>query len=85
MTNYEKIINELNIEKLADFLISEVVENNGDWGFDGEDEYWIDNYEIMFATQANNKNKLYWSYEDALEDTVEWLKREYTDGSNIQE
>ena len=84
MTNYEKILKDMSIEYLATLLIETTMRDDGDYSYDGEDEYWVENYCEFFTTYANEN--LYSDYDEALEDTIEWLKKEYIqNGNDIQE
>ena len=84
MTNYEKILKDMSIEYLATLLIETTMRDDGDYSYDGEDECWVENYCEFFKTYANEN--LYSDYDEALEDTIEWLKKEYIqNGNDIQE
>lgn len=77
MTNYDKILNDMTVEKMADYLIKDVLIDNGDWGYDGYDEYYVENYQTFFTTPANDDE--YWDYEECFENTVLWLKEEFNE------
>lgn len=75
MTNRDKVLLELskeeNITLLAKTLIKTEVENSGDYRFDGEDEYWVDNYTTTYISPSG---EVYFeSYDNCLEDAIEWL------------
>ena len=74
MTNYEKILKDMTIEQMAEQLVTSKMYDNGDYSFDGEDEYWVENYEEIFNTPNGYCSD---SFEEAVEETIKWLKKEY--------
>lgn len=69
MTNLEKIRN-YSVEELAEYLVHTVSINIGDENFDGEwEDYYIDEWETPNGI-------ICYSYEEAIEETVNWLLRE---------
>ena len=62
---------------LAKYLIHITVIDDGDYAFDGEDEYYISNPRDYYTTPANDMLYDDWSLQEAIEDTVRWLESEY--------
>ena len=76
MTNKESIFRQFEDDdyKLAKALIETSIINDGDYSYDGEDEYWVDNY----VEQYKSPNGCVYAdddYDECLRETVEWLNR----------
>ena len=78
MTNREKILKDLtnDIELLANALIVTKVIDDGDYSYDGEDEYWVDNYTEQYESPSGHVYA-YYDYDECVKDTIEWLRKEY--------
>lgn len=74
MTNYQRISNGLTVEKLAELLVNETVVDDGYYGYDGVDEYWVENWRSVYTSCANDE--YYDDFEDCKRDTIEWLRNE---------
>lgn len=76
-TNREIELNKLsnNIELLAKALIKTEIIDDGYWGYDGEDEHWVEDYEELY-TSPNGENYSDRDYEQCVIDTIEWLNKE---------
>lgn len=77
ITNREVMLEKLNsdIEFLAESLIKTELVNNGDYSYDGVDEYWVDNYEQQFISPNGDVYSEY-CYDECLRDTIKWLNEE---------
>lgn len=75
MTNKENILNELkqDTDKLAELLVTTHTYDNGDYGFDGEDEYWEENMEEYYLTPFCDD--WYYDWSEAVQDTKLWLDK----------
>lgn len=75
MTNKENILNELkqDTNKLAKLLVTTHTYDNGDYAFDGEDEYWEENMEEYYLTPFCDD--WYYDWSEAVQDTKLWLDK----------
>ena len=80
MTNYEKLMQIMPMGTLAQLLIEKGTYDNGDYVFDGEDEYWepweVEYYRFLTDTYGTE----YEAYEVALD----WLNKE-VDADSLRE
>ena len=76
MTNRETMVSILsaNIEYLANILVKTVMVNDGDYFYDGEDEYWEDSYTEKYISPIGDY--LYDKRDECVKDTIEWLNKE---------
>jgi hypothetical protein len=74
MTNREHWLKILSndIEILAVSLITTNMIYDGDYAFDGEDEYWVDDYRLQYVSPSGQTYSDC-SYDECVKDTVEWL------------
>lgn len=77
MTNRDKFLQDLasDINMLATALIVTRVVDNGDYFYDGEDEYWVDSYTEQYESPSGRTYADY-DYDECLKDTIEWLEKE---------
>lgn len=73
-TNYDHIISSMTVERLAELMVTTCVEDNGDYAFDGEEEYWVERYETLFITPMGER---YSDLEDAIQETIKWLQQDF--------
>ena len=80
MTNREIELNKLsnNIELLAKALIKTEIIDDGDYGYNGEDEYWIDDYKNIYESPNGTFYDDY-NYDECVKDTIKWLLEEVCD------
>lgn len=77
MTNRE-IMLELftnDIYRLAKALIKTEMVDDGYYRYDGEDEYWVEQYEETYES-PNGYSYDSLGYDECLQETIDWLKRE---------
>ena len=75
-TNREMMLELLSNDnyRLAKALIITKMVDNGDYNYDGEDEYWVDNYVEQYES-PNGQTYTDDDYNECLKETVEWLNR----------
>ena len=69
-------------EELAQYLVHTTVLEEGDYYYDGEDEYYISNPRDYYTTPANDMLYDTWSLQEAIEDTVKWLESIYEESTD---
>ena len=74
MTNYERIMGSMTVDQLANMMVNVNVVDNGNYSFDGEDEYWVENLQEEFTTCASEGAYLF--FDDAKNDLIDWLNKE---------
>ncbi len=75
-TNREMMLELLSNDnyRLAKALIETSMINDGDYSYDGEDEYWVDSYVEQYES-PNGQTYADDDYNECLKETVEWLER----------
>ena len=72
MTNYEKLMQIMPKGTLAQLLIEKGTYDDGDYVFDGEDEYW----EPQEVEYYSFLGEYYDTEEEAYKDALSWLNKE---------
>lgn len=72
MTNYEKLMQIMPMGTLAQLLIEKGTYDDGDYVFDGEDEYW-EPWEVEYYRFLG---EYYETEEEAYKDALKWLNEE---------
>ena len=75
MTNRESILEQFTNDdyKLAKALIEVSIEDDGDWGFDENNErYWKNEFVVKYTCPTGSSYDEF-DYEECLRETVEWL------------
>ena len=75
-TNREMMLELLSNDnyRLAKALIITTMVDDGDYSYDGEDEYWVYNYVEQYESPSGRTYADY-DYDECLKETVEWLER----------
>lgn len=77
MTNYEKLMQIMPMGTLAQLLIEKGTYDDGDYVFDGEDEYW-EPWEVEYFRFLD---EYYETEEEAYKDALRWLNKEVDESS----
>lgn len=77
MSNYEYLMNNMTPRELASYLVNEVTVDNGDYHYDGEDEYWQPYYEVEYVDMYGDYHE---DYDEAIDANIMWLKSKVEKG-----
>ena len=77
MTNYEKLMQILSKETLANLIIEKGTYDDGDYVFDGEDEHW-ESWEVEYFRFLD---ECYETEEEAYKNALNWLNKEFDKSS----
>ena len=67
-------------EELAQYLVHTTVLEEGDYYYDGEDEYYVPCYNEYYVSPASED--IYCDTQAAIEDTVKWLEAKHEESTD---